>query len=289
MKLSSILLFTLLESCLAQATDRKAKVSVRNNSKQPILDVSVIHKYSDVFKNNQTWPSIQPGEIAKDLTLEVQYRTGFGAIGGDWWAITWVGADQKTSFASKPLNFRNIIDFIEADSPRALSTAASVAAGIAATGLGPVGMVGAAVTTAIATHRVTSYLFNTESTVGFKRHDLTTVDENQLTEIVINDDGTIQFKSKSGESATVSEALAPPPEPEQPIDMTKEDEQLSKAAKAVLDLQKTAPDSKQLEDADEALEQSAKDWLKSWKAKTRTKGQPAKSNDKPNKTPAPKQ
>ncbi|KAM4066049.1 hypothetical protein HRG_000207 [Hirsutella rhossiliensis] len=256
-------LLTLLEIATAQLRVRKASVSVRNNTPRPLQEVSVVHKYSSVYKHNHTWPIIQPGERAEDRMV-VQYHTGFGTIGVDWWAITWVELEQKTSYVSKPLNFRKIVDYMEKFAPRTISALASTAAGIATVEAGPGAMVAAAVAAAVASQQVTEFLFSSESTDGFKQHMLEREDQNTLTEIVIEADGTIAFKSNSGNSYTVSEALTPAPEPKQ-VDMSREDQSLNDAAHRVMELRDTAPDSQELEYADLKFQESMESWLQEWR------------------------
>lgn len=165
------ILFTFLHATTAQLVSRRAFVSVRNNGQRPLLEVSVLHKYSSLYKNNHTWPAIEPGELAEDR-LEVEYHAGLSTIGVDWWAITWVDPEQQTSYVSKPLNFRKIVDYIEKFAPRTLATVATTAAGIATIEAGPAATVAAAVAASAASQQISEFLFSMESTEGFKQHVL---------------------------------------------------------------------------------------------------------------------
>lgn len=189
-------------SSIFMVTKRTAYAAVRNNTSEPLVGVSVVHKYSDNFKNQQQWGIIQPGEITAD-SLTVEYNTGEFTTGRDWWVITWYSKDMKTLYYSNPNNFRNIIDALESVAPDAIAAAAGATAGLSTSLTGP-GAVAAATATAVAAKATTAGLFNSEGTAGFKQHILRAEDEWQVTEIVINADRTITFKSKSGNSDTVS-------------------------------------------------------------------------------------
>lgn len=178
-----------------------AQVTVRNNWDQPLIGVGIIHKYSNDYKNDGQWGIVKPGELASN-PFDVIYTTGFLTTGRDWWVVTWYSADMKTQYYSDPVNFRNIIDALETVAPALVkATMKTVAAGMAAEA-GP-GAVLAAKAAAKQLAKITNEaLFNTESTDGFKQHILRDDDANKLTEIVINKDRSITFKSKSGNSET---------------------------------------------------------------------------------------
>ncbi|CAM1503620.1 Fc.00g012110.m01.CDS01 [Cosmosporella sp. VM-42] len=183
-------------------TKRTALVSVRNNTDSTIVGVSVVHKYSDNYTNDKQWGIIQSGELAGDQ-LEVEYNTGAFTTGRDWWVLTWYNLDMTTLYYSDPDNFRGIIDSLEEIAPDSIAAAAGAIAGLAGSLTGP-GAVAAAVGAAAVAKTTTSALFNSEATDGFKQHILREEDEDALTEIVINSDRTITFKSNSGNSDTVS-------------------------------------------------------------------------------------
>ncbi|KAH8674815.1 hypothetical protein BGZ60DRAFT_404871 [Tricladium varicosporioides] len=186
---------------LVAGKKQTAQVSVRNNWDQPLVGVSVIHKYSDDYKNHGEWGIIKPGELAPE-TMDVEYNTGFLTTGRDWWVITWYSADMKTQYYSDPVNFRNIIDALEKVAPSVVKVAMkTVAAGMAAEA-GPGAVVAAKNAAKVLAKVANEALFNTESTDGFKQHILRSEDAGKLTEIVINKDRSITFKSKSGNSDT---------------------------------------------------------------------------------------
>ncbi|KAL6900490.1 hypothetical protein GGI43DRAFT_383964 [Trichoderma evansii] len=61
---------------------RTATVSIRNNTSKPIFAVSLLHKYSDVYKNRKEWAAIAAGDVTNE-TLKVEYNTGFFTTGRD--------------------------------------------------------------------------------------------------------------------------------------------------------------------------------------------------------------
>ncbi|KXX80942.1 hypothetical protein MMYC01_203918 [Madurella mycetomatis] len=181
-------------------TKRTARVAIRNNQPQPILAVGVKHKYSSVYQHEGEWGIVKPGELT-DKTLTVEYNTGLFTTGVDWWGVSWYSEDMKTLYYSNPQNFRGVIENIEKITTPVLVTAGWVASDLANAGatrhsLAHVATIVAGSTTAV--------LFNSEDTVGLKRHMLVEEDEDELTEIIINEDNTITFKSRSGISETVT-------------------------------------------------------------------------------------
>lgn len=183
-------------------TKRSAQVSVRNDTDTPLIGVSVVHKYSDNYKEDYQWGIIPPGEIPGDH-LTVEYNTGAFTTGRDWWVITWFSEDLQTLYYSDPNNFRDIIDALENLAPDTIAAVAGAIAGLGGSWTGP-GAVAAAAGAAALAKGTTTALFNSESTDGFKQHILREEDEDALTEIVINADRTITFRSNSGNSDTVS-------------------------------------------------------------------------------------
>jgi len=184
------------------ATRRTAFASVRNNTSGPLVAVSVVHKYSDNYKHQHQWGIIQPGEIPSDR-WEVEYNTGAFTTGRDWWLVTWYSEDMKTLYYSNPNNFRGLFDTLDRTAPEAVGAAASLATKILASPTGPVGSIAAGFVAGRAAKATTALLFNTESTEGYKGHTLFEEDANSETEIIIRDNNTIIFKSKSGVSETV--------------------------------------------------------------------------------------
>ncbi|KAF7557474.1 hypothetical protein G7Z17_g744 [Cylindrodendrum hubeiense] len=183
-------------------TKRTANVSVRNNTDNAIVAISIVHKYSDDYTNEGQWGIIAPGELAED-TMEVEYNTGAFTTGRDWWVVTWFNPEMTTQYFSDPENFRNIIDALEKVAPSAVGAAAGAIAGLASSWTGP-GAIAARQAAKRVAKMATEQLTNDESTDGFKQHILRSEDEDELTEIVINEDLTITFKSNSGDSETVS-------------------------------------------------------------------------------------
>ena len=183
-------------------TKRTALATIRNNTSEPLVGTSVVHKYSDNYKHDHQWGVIQPGELAAE-TMEVEYNTGAFTTGRDWWVVTFYSPDMSTLYYSDPANFRGIFDSLESVAPDMIAAAAGAIAALPA-GLSGPGAVGAAVAAAAAAKATTEGLFNGEGTDGFKQHILREEDEGAVTEIVINGVRSITFKSNSGDSDTVT-------------------------------------------------------------------------------------
>lgn len=165
---------------------RQARVAVVNNTSEPIVAVSVVHKYSGTHKNRHEWPVIAAGKSSEG-TMTVDYNTGAFTTGRNWWFVAWYNKDLTRRWYSNPTNFHDVIDKLETVDPQDIKAAGSGRE--AADNLARL---------------TTEKLFNSESTAGFKQHILRVEDANRLTEIIINSDRTITFKSKSGRSDTVA-------------------------------------------------------------------------------------
>jgi PUD1/2-like protein len=201
-------------------TKRTAQVNVVNNSGRDIEIITVSHKYSDNYKNSETWLNLPNGAKTK-APLVVEYNTGFGTTGRDWWRISWKFKGDPGLYVTNPNNFRREIDALESIGPGVLvaagtalgSLAGGAAGGAAGTYLAPgVGTTyGAAAGKAVggkagaaAAKAMADALMNGESTVGFKQHILRSEDESGKTPTIIEikADG-VTFRSPSGNSDTV--------------------------------------------------------------------------------------
>ncbi|GEM77551.1 hypothetical protein [Vibrio sagamiensis] len=163
-------------------TKRTAKAQIVNETGRAIKVATLNHKYSDNYKNHKTFGSIPDGE-ASDF-LSVEYNTGFGTTGRDWWLATWQ-YDEKEVFFTNPNNFRAAFDWAEGqvnslfasvkDIPDELTPAVNIA----------------------------SKAFNSESTKGFKQHILRSEDSGKVVKITLKKDGKVVITSPSGKSETV--------------------------------------------------------------------------------------
>jgi hypothetical protein len=195
------LCFLPLALCL---TKRTAFVKIQNNTPNTISGVGVSQKYSDVYKNQYDW-SVIPSGMLSTAAMTVEYNTGAFTTGRDWWMVTYhreqttsVRSNELKMWYSDPENFRSIIDFLEKAAPAPIKTAINVAKGSNPQ------LLPAAKVAQIASKVMCKLMFNNESTAGFKQHILRFEDEERVRTIVINADNTIVFKSKSGNSNTVT-------------------------------------------------------------------------------------
>ncbi|KAH7064429.1 hypothetical protein BKA63DRAFT_173368 [Paraphoma chrysanthemicola] len=187
--------------CIAKST---AYVKIQNNTPDTITAISVSHKYSDDYKHQGDWGELAPGAITPEK-MKVEYNTGWLTTGRDWWMVTYhrkqAGSERPNELKmwfSDPMNFRNVIDFLEKAAPILIKTAINVAKGSNPAALP------AAKAAQVVSKVMCKLMFNDESTDGWKQHILRDDDEDVVTMIIINKDDTITFRSRSGESKTVT-------------------------------------------------------------------------------------
>lgn len=158
-------------------TKRHAKARIINRTGHDIMTASIVHKYSDNYKNITRPPmgKIPNGETSSEY-LKVEYNTGFGTTGRDWWLVTWQYDDEKVYYTD-PNNFRGIFDFMEKIASSVVSSEMSSA--------------------------LADALFNSEGTSGFKQHILRSEDQNKFVDFILKPNGKVEIKSPSGKSETV--------------------------------------------------------------------------------------
>lgn len=158
-----------------------ARVVIKNATDFPVKAVCLVHKYSDVYKNTGAWEIIHPGQ--ESSAIEVEYITGSGITGTDWWTLSWFSDDLNTFRYSSPSNFRGLFDWVERV-PNLVQPHVEEKLGKLLErlkiGLAPI--------------------VDQESTEGFKKHELTSDDAGNTTIVVINGDQSITLYSVSGES-----------------------------------------------------------------------------------------
>jgi hypothetical protein len=155
-------------------TQNIAWVQIVNNTGEQISEVTVLHKYSDVYKDNCIWDRLEAGQTSDGKT--VNFNTGFGTTGVDWWLVTWLSQDGRTFYYTDPENFRNLIDVLEDIASRYIGQAG--------------GILGSA---------IANQVLNNESTSGFKQHILREGDNYNY--ITLTPNG-VQWSSNSGNSST---------------------------------------------------------------------------------------
>lgn len=173
---------------------RTARVVLVNDTSKPLVAASIVHKYSDVYKDKGTWAIIMPGESSSEMTAD--YITGLGTTGRDWWLVQWFSEDIKTRYYSKPNNFQ----LLEKVEPVLLAKAAAAGGGLVS-GSNPA----AALANKLA-ELMANLVLNEEGTEGFKMYILRGSDEKQVVKITIKEGGLIDFNSPSGCASTVYKA-----------------------------------------------------------------------------------
>ncbi|PHH74858.1 hypothetical protein CDD83_4492 [Cordyceps sp. RAO-2017] len=182
---------------------RTAQVTIRNESPEEIKSVSLVHKYSSVYKHRALWPVIGRGQSAKNETT-VEYNIGPLTTGRDWWMLSFFSSDAKTQYVTDPNNFREVVDFLETLGTVTTISLAGATAGVLGMLAGPVTSIAASTAAAALAKAASDSLYNSETTVGFKQHILRSEDADQLTTITVNADYSVTFSSKSGISRTVT-------------------------------------------------------------------------------------
>jgi hypothetical protein len=178
-------------------TKRTAQVAIVNKTGKKLLSVTVAHKYSDNYKNDKTWELIQPNETTSE-TMKVEYNTGFGTTGRDWWFVTW--ADEEGNvYSTSPQNFREIFDLFDKALTSAAEPLKTLGLLVAVGSPEPTSKTIAAA--AAATSALALTLLNSESTTGFKQHILRSEDSERRNNIVISNE-EVSFESSSGVSKT---------------------------------------------------------------------------------------
>jgi hypothetical protein len=183
----------------APAKDKRhANVVVENKTGNVIEVVTVAHKYSDNYKQAKTWGNLPNGQPVKE-PLVVEYNTGFGTTGRDWWVVSWKYQGDDAIYLTDPFNLRGPIDALEKATIKALPGAGTAAGG--AIGGEPGAAIGGP-----AADQIGKLFLNTESTDGFKQHILRDEDSQEKgggkpTVIEIGTEN-VKFRSPSGESTT---------------------------------------------------------------------------------------
>ncbi|KAF4584164.1 Transmembrane amino acid transporter family protein [Ophiocordyceps camponoti-floridani] len=187
----------------ALGTEAWALVTVTNESNSSISSVTVTHKHSNKHKAHKTWEEIASHEKSPENdALNVTYRVGAGAIGADWWMVSWMQDDEP--FVSSPDNMRWLADWVERGAQKTLATAVSVAVCPVGAPFGLASPLRKA--TKALLDRLVPYLLNDEKTDGYKGHMLKARDQTKVTEIIVTDDG-LEFVSPSGKSRVKRKAV----------------------------------------------------------------------------------
>ena len=162
---------------------RTAIFCVLNSTNKKIISCQIIHKYSDVYRDEFTFvENNSNGGFGGILGyFSNQFNIGFLTTGQDWYLVRFIIQDDYGStylIESNPINFRGIIDNLE-----------KVIAFDQIIERNENGFVRG------------SLLFNIESTSGFKKHVLRESDSRYGNFIELHEN-EIVFKSSSGTSRT---------------------------------------------------------------------------------------
>lgn len=193
----TVFVFLMQPAEVLAKTKRTTNVRVQNLTGLEIESVSVVHKYSNVYKEKMDWGRLENGKMTT-RPMKINYNTGFLTTGQDWWLVTWKYKGNNSLRYTAPRNFRGIIDFVEKMhlQPLALSNR------------GINKLTGANLPTA----KLAEALMNLGSTKGFKKHFLKKKDQKNGVIITITHN-SVAFDSASGHSSTEGIRTKMLPEP----------------------------------------------------------------------------
>jgi len=199
----SLCAMLIVPTIVSAKTTRGTYVHVQNLTGLEIESVSVIHKYSNVFKEKGDWGSLQNGRMTQH-PMKIRYNTGALTTGKDWWLVTWKYKDNNSVRYTAPNNFRGLIDFVERMHIlpfKAVDATLGKTPLLQKLSMSP-------------TAKLAGGLMNTGSTKGFKRHLLRAKDQANGVIISISQN-SVAFDSASGHSSTegIRTKHLPPPVP----------------------------------------------------------------------------
>lgn len=173
-------------------TANTASAVITNNSSRTFVSIGQSHKYSDVYSSQASWENLAPGQTTSPA-LSVEYNTGFGTTGEDWWFLLAVDSEGNV-WNTDPSNARWLWDKTDwgiAHFGDIIATALEVA-GPETLGAGDIagGLVD-----------VLTAATNDTSVEGYKEFLLRDEDAGGTVTITLTDD-TIQFSAPSGTADT---------------------------------------------------------------------------------------
>lgn len=189
---------------ITSTAQRKSKIYVKNNTGKTIYNVTILHKYSNNYKDKKTHKSLKPKQTSS--YFNARYNTGFGTTGKDWWIVSWVeivNNKQIRHRITNPKNGRAFIDGFEKGFKSSFNIGSSLMNKYAGDIYGLKGQIAAAAGDVI-NKKLIKKTMNNSSTKGFKQHILRSEDKKMT--IVLYSNGKVLFKSKSGNSTTYTKS-----------------------------------------------------------------------------------
>ncbi|MDE9484247.1 hypothetical protein [Xenorhabdus bovienii] len=188
-------------------TKKEALVSVCNYTNQEVLSISVVHKYSSVYKNEHTFEKGLSHDFCSP-SMTVDYNVGLGTYGSDWWMVTWV-AEDGTTYISCPNEFSHIYDILIDNKDSIFNCLEAVVALAAVLDPEPATKIALAAAAVALTKAIAEPFINADEDKinGFKMHTLREEDAysdgdripNNFIKIKVNE---VIFNSPSGDSTT---------------------------------------------------------------------------------------
>lgn len=179
---------------------KKSRVYVINKTGKKIYNVTVLHKYSNNYKDRITHKSLDNNKTSGHFNA--RYNTGFGTTGKDWWIVSWTEPYSNTQIRHRitnPKNGRAFIDGFEKGFKTSFNIGSSLLSQYGGDVLGVKGQIAGAAGKVI-NDQLINRTMNNSSTIGFKQHILRS--EDTYLNIILYSNGVVEFKGKSGKSTT---------------------------------------------------------------------------------------
>lgn len=165
---------------------RQAKARLINNTGRDIVVASIVHKYSNQYRNQKTFSSIRQGNSTEEHLL-AEYNTGAFATGRDWWLIAWQ-YDSNALFYTSANTLGDILDFVAPE----IKSNELVNASRQPLAYQPL--------SCTLPSLLAKSLLKSNQTPGFKPHSLKAEDHNQFIDIVLDEAGQACIRSVSATS-----------------------------------------------------------------------------------------
>jgi hypothetical protein len=175
-------------------TKQTAQVVVVNNTAKAIKGGFVSHRYSDVYNNAWDFKQLDPSKQSDPAN--VNYNTGFGRIGADWWLL--VFEIDGVDYCTLPNAGTAFVTFLETG---AVNYGGALIATITAALSTPLG---GAIAGAVSDPIIKAFL-NTADMTAYKQNTLTDADAGKVVQLKISEDKTgmyVDITSPSGTTRT---------------------------------------------------------------------------------------
>ena len=171
-------------------TKRSANVHVhvQNITGLDIEFISIVHKYSDEFKDRGDWKKLNNGSMT-NKPMKIRYNTGAFTTGQSWWFVAWKYKGNDNIQFTSPNNFREFSEYVEKLVLKPFDTGKRcvMAPCSGVYDKNPISI-------------LSNALFKRDSKLGFKKHLLRASDQENGVIITLTQN-SVKFDSASGQSS----------------------------------------------------------------------------------------